>query len=133
MTAVVDASVVVAALIDQSATGMWAREQLKALPVAAPQLIMVETTQSLRRTRLRGRISGDLAAIAYADLLQLPLQLFPFRPFAERIWDLRHSVTPYDAWYVALAEALNVPLATLDIRLVQASGPACRFETPASD
>ncbi len=133
MTAVVDASVVVAALIDQGATGFWAREQLKALPVAAPQVITVETTHSLRHTRLRGRISGDLAAIAYADLLQLPLQLFPFRPFAERIWDLRHSVTPYDAWYVALAEALNVPLATLDIRLVQASGPACRFETPASD
>jgi len=133
MTAVVDASVVVAALIDHGATGMWAREQLQALPVAAPELITVETTQSLRRTRLRGRISGELAAIAYADLLQLPLQLFPFRPFAERIWDLCHYLTPYDAWYVALAEALNVPLATLDIRLVQASGPACRFETPASD
>jgi hypothetical protein len=36
---------------------------------------------------------------------------------SERIWGLRHNVAIYDGWYVALAEALNVPLATLDARL----------------
>ena len=36
-------------------------------------------------------------------------------------------------WYVALAEALNLPLATLDRRLVKAEGPKCRFLTPDSD
>jgi predicted nucleic acid-binding protein len=40
------------------------------------------------------------------------------------------SVTPDDAWYVALAEALDVPLATLDVRLAAASGPRCVFLTP---
>jgi predicted nucleic acid-binding protein len=39
-------------------------------------------------------------------------------------------VTSYDGWHVALAEALDLPLATLDGRLVKAEGPKCRFLTP---
>jgi predicted nucleic acid-binding protein len=49
--------------------------------------------------------------------MQLDMELFSFDPFADRIWELRHTVTSYDAWYVALAEALRLPLATLDARL----------------
>ena len=43
---------------------------------------------------------------------------------------LRENVTSYDAWYVALAEALDCPLVTLDRRLSRASGPTCEFITP---
>ena len=46
------------------------------------------------------------------------------------VWELRHTVTPFDAWYAALAEELDVPLATLDARLVRASGPRCPYVTP---
>jgi predicted nucleic acid-binding protein len=60
------------------------------------------------------------------------LELFSFEPFAERVWVLRHNVTSYDAWYVALAEVLRLPLATLDERLVKAKGPTCNFLTPQS-
>ncbi len=56
----------------------------------------------------------------------------PYEPFADRVWQLRHSVTPYDAWYVAIAEAFEVPLATLDHRLANAPGPRCSFSTPPS-
>ena len=35
-----------------------------------------------------------------------------------------------DAGYVALAEALDAPLATLDARLSRADGPRCAFELP---
>jgi predicted nucleic acid-binding protein len=42
-----------------------------------------------------------------------------------------NSVTSYDAWYVAVAEALGLPLATLETRLARAKGVACRFLTPA--
>jgi predicted nucleic acid-binding protein len=62
--------------------------------------------------------------------MQLDMELFSFDPFADRIWELRHTVTSYDAWYVALAEALGLPLATLDGRLSRAKGVACRFLTP---
>jgi predicted nucleic acid-binding protein len=41
-----------------------------------------------------------------------------------------HTVTSYDAWYVALAEALELPLATLDGRLSRARGVGCKFLTP---
>ena len=132
MKLVVDASVVVSALIDKDLTGMWAREQLKGDPVAAPQLILVESTNSLRRAEQVGNISGGLSALVYDDLLNLSFELYPFRPFAQRVWELRHTVTAYDAWYVALAEQLERPLATLDDRLTRAPGPTCRFVTPTS-
>ena len=51
-------------------------------------------------------------------------------PFAERIWELRANVTSYDAWYVAVAEAAGLPLATLDSRLARANGPNCKFILP---
>ncbi len=65
--------------------------------------------------------------MAYADLVDLRVELFPYAPFASRIWELRENVTCCDAWYVAVAEALGSPLATLDARLAKASGPRCRF------
>ena len=70
------------------------------------------------------------AAIAHRDLLRLDMETFPFAPFAERVWALRSSLTSYDAWYVALAEALGCPLATLDRRLSRAGGSACEFVVP---
>ena len=60
----------------------------------------------------------------------LDLRTHPFAPHAERVWALRHNLTAYDAWYVAVAEALDCPLATLDRRLSRASGPACEVLTP---
>jgi predicted nucleic acid-binding protein len=54
----------------------------------------------------------------------------PYPPFADRVWELRASVSAYDAWYVAVAEELACPLATLDARLSRAAGPRCAFELP---
>ena len=84
----------------------------------------------LRRGALAGSLSEDVAAVAHDDLLTLRVRLFPYEPFAQRVWELRHNVTSYDAWYVALAESLGAAVATLDARLAQASGPTCGFEVP---
>jgi predicted nucleic acid-binding protein len=62
--------------------------------------------------------------------MQLDIDLVPFEPFAGRIWELRHNVTSYDAWYVALAETLKLPLATLEEPLSKANGVTCAFLTP---
>ena len=130
MTLVVDASVVVAALIDGGPAGSWAEAVLVSDQIAAPHLMPAETANILRRADLSGEISSDAAALAHADLLKLRTALFAYEPFAERIWELRAHVTSYDAWYIALAESLDAPLATLDRRLARAQRTRCDFVTP---
>jgi predicted nucleic acid-binding protein len=129
VTVVVDASVVVAALIDSGPEGIWGEDVLGSDNLAAPHLMPVEAANILRLAALAGDISQDNASLAHADLLALRVELFSYEPFAARAWQLRNSVTAYDAWYVAIAEALDATLATLDRRLVRASGPLCRFRT----
>jgi predicted nucleic acid-binding protein len=129
VTLVVDASVVVAALVDSGPEGAWADGLLESENLAGPHLMPVEAANILRLAALSGVISQDNAALALADLLAIPIELFPYEPFALRAWELRANVTAYDAWYVALAEALGVPLATLDQKLTRASGPQCQFRT----
>jgi predicted nucleic acid-binding protein len=126
---VVDASVVVAALSDNGPEGVWAEQILSTNDLAAPHLMLVEAANVLRLAALAGDLSQDGASLAYADLLSLPVELYPYEPFALRVWELRANVTAHDAWYVALAETLSVTLATLDERLVRASGPRCEFST----
>ena len=130
MTLVVDATVVASALIDGGPEGVWAAEQLAAGPLVAPHHMPVEVASVLRRAVLRGEISQGVAALALQDLSDLRIELFPFAPFARRVWALRDNVSTYDAWYVALAEALEVPLATLDARLGRAPGCRCVFRCP---
>jgi predicted nucleic acid-binding protein len=130
MTLAVDASVAVAALIDNGMVGAWARAQLEGDQLIAPHLMPVETANILRRAALRGDISQDVASLAHTDLLALAVDLYPYEPFATRVWELRLNVTAHDAWYIALAEAFDVPLATLDGQLTRANGPRCKFTTP---
>ena len=89
MTVVVDASVVVAALASDDATGRWAESVLAGEPLAAPHLMPVEAASILHRAELAGEISADAASLAHADLRRLRVEYFPYDPFAERIWELR--------------------------------------------
>lgn len=128
---VVDASTVVAGLVDNGRDGLWAEDLLTSNVLAAPHLLPAEVGNVLRRAAQAGKISPDAATLAHADLASLRIDLFPYEPFAARIWDLRANVTSYDAWYVALAEYLGCPLATLDGRLARAAGVTCAIEVPA--
>jgi len=131
VTVVVDASTVVAALVDTGTDGAWAESVLVAEPLAAPHLLLVEVTNILRRAASAGQLSHDAAAFAHAHLIQLRVDLFDYEPLAERIWALGRNVTAYSAWYVALAESLGASLATLDRALGRAPGPSCPFLHPA--
>jgi predicted nucleic acid-binding protein len=131
VTLVVDASVVIAALIDGGSDGIWAEERLGSDNLAAPHLLPVEVANVLRRAVLAGEVSADSASLAHSDLLALAVDLFAYEPFADRVWELRSSVSAYDAWYVAIAELLDAPLATLDRRLSRAQGARCRFVVPS--
>lgn len=127
---VIDASVLVAGLADSGPEGRWAENVLREANHVAPELVLAEATNIFRRLEISGRLSQLAAGSAALDVVNLGLEVVPFEPFGERIWQLRHSCSAYDAWYVAVAEALDLPLATLDQRLANAPGPTCSFRLP---
>ena len=96
--------------------------------LAAPHLIDGEVLGIIRRDHLRGRLDLTAATQAVRDLSAWPGERFGHRPLLDRAWQLRANVRTWDALYVALAEALDAPLLTLDGRLARAAGLRCRIE-----
>lgn len=127
---VVDASVVVAALADAGPIGRWAEAVLESDYLAAPHHMPVEVANALHRLVLTGAITRDSAALSHRDLSRIRVELIPYGSVEARAWDLRENLTLYDAWYVALAEAVGCEMATLDARLTRAPGLRCRFLVP---
>ncbi len=126
---VVDASVLVYALIADDDTGERMRLRLDAeATVCAPEIIDLEVVNAWRRDLLAGRIGEDRSRLALEDLADLSLARMPHRPLMSRIWELRHNLTPYDAAYVALAESLNATLLTVDGRSTRAPSLRCEVE-----
>lgn len=132
MSVVVDSSVLIAVLIDSGPHGTWAEQVVSDRSLHAPELVRVEAMNVLRRLERKKLITTQEANSAADDLMRLEIVLFSFEPFADRIWELRHNLTSYDAWYVALAEGLKLPLATLDERLSRSNVGACDFLIPGS-
>jgi predicted nucleic acid-binding protein len=132
VSTVVDSSVLAAAILDSGPHGAWAEKVLTKGSLYAPQLARVEATNIFRRLERAKLITTPEANAAQDDLMQLDMELFSFEPFADRVWELRHNVTSYDAWYVALAEALKLPLATLDEPLSKSKKVTCEFLTPGA-
>ncbi len=133
MTLVIDASALVAALTDTGPEGRWARASTGSDSLAYPEVALAEATNTLRRLERAGVVTRGEADNAHRDLLEFNLDLHSYTPFAERVWGLRHNLSSYDAWYVALAEALDCPLVTLDRRLSRSPGPLCAFITPPNE
>ena len=59
---------------------------------------------------------------------ELDVERYSHEHFLDRMWQLRHNVSAYDAAYVALTEALSTVLVTGDGRLLRAPGLAIRIE-----
>lgn len=125
---VVDASVLVPALADDGPSGDVARARLHGEQAAAPDLVDLETASVLRRRVLAGALDLRRASLALADLTAMPLQRAAHRRLLSRCWELRDTLTVYDAAYVALAEALEAPLVTADRCLAAAPGVRCAIE-----
>ena len=77
---------------------------------------------SLRKSVARGNVTEAQAGDALVDFGDLALVRYPATNIIERIWELRSTLTPYDAAYVALSEALGVALVTTDSRLARSHG-----------
>jgi predicted nucleic acid-binding protein len=125
---VVDASVLAPALADDGLDGDRARARLRGEVLTAPEIIDLEVTSVLRRAAMGGRLPERRAGLALNDLVELPLRRAAHRPLLHRCWELHHTVTSYDAAYVALAEVLGVVLVTADARLSRAPGITCEVE-----
>lgn len=130
---VVDASVVVEALTNRGAVGTVAREVLdgRALRQSAA-IVRAEVVSALRSMARQGVVASDRARAAAARATALQLELHAFEPYLPRVWELRDNLSVYDAWYVAVAEALGTPLVTADARLAQAPGVRCPIEVLSS-
>ena len=125
---VVDASVAVNALADNTSDGDQARAALLADPdLAAPDLINVEVVSVLRKWWQKGHLSDESMREAIANLTALDVVRYPTLPLMSRAFELRANLAPYAAAYAALAEMLDCPLLTADARMANAPGPNCEF------
>lgn len=94
----------------------------------APHLIDVEILHALRRLALTGAVGEERLEAARADLDDITVTRYPLGSLADRVWQLRHQLTAYDATFIALAETLAAPLVTCDRRLARAGGHHAQVE-----
>jgi predicted nucleic acid-binding protein len=88
----------------------------------------LEVASVLRKQLAAGTVDDRRAQLALQDLADLPLRRASHLPLVARCWELRENLTVYDASYVALAEALEVPLLTADARIARAPALKCLVE-----
>ncbi len=110
-----DASAMVEALIGREV----GEELLDALTgdVHAPHLLDVEVLSRLRGLQLGGKLDPAVTEEIRRDHFALAINRYEVAPMADRIWQLRHQYTSYDAASLALAEAPDAPLYTCDVKL----------------
>ena len=127
---VLDASVVVELLINGSLADSI-REELAGREdsIIVPHLIDVEVMSALRRLAGSQRIDSHRGAQMLAALAELPAERYAHTPLIERIWQLRHNFTAYDAAYIALAEATGSVLYTCDEKLLRGHRARVRLFT----
>jgi len=118
---VVDASVIVALVANDLDPDRLGDEEL-----ATPHLIDSEVTNALRHLVLRGDPTDDQGSAALEGFMRLALTRYPADWLCNRLWELRHNVSAYDATYVALAEMIGASaLLTSDARLAHAPDVLC--------
>ncbi len=123
---VFDASVLVDALVVAGPRGDDARDVLHDRDVLrVPSIFGAEAASAVRSMHARGEINVGRARAALAGIRKVRTVQYVFEPLLERVWELRHNLTVYDGWYVALAETLGTSLVTADIRHTEAPGPHC--------
>lgn len=126
---VLDASGAVELLLNTAAGKRLAsRLDDPAESIHAPHLIDVEVAHVLRRYTLHGLLSTTRCERALDHWRELDVERYSHDLFLDRVWQLRHNVSAYDAAYVALTEALSTVLVTGDGRLLRTPGLAIPIE-----
>ncbi len=129
---IVDASCLYEVIVDAEQAEQVRARLASDTDHAAPHVIDVEVLSIVRRDRALGRLDSTAAHQAVEDLRDWPGERFGHRSLLERAWELRENVRAWDAVYVALAEALDATLLTLDRRLGRVQGLACAVDVVAT-
>ncbi len=127
---VLDASAAVDLLLGQPPARAIARALAPHPEAHVPEHFHVEAISALRRLRLHGGLSEQVAQRALRALSRLRAVRYPVLPLAEPIWALRGSLSAYDAAYLALAIRLDVALLTSDTGLAAAAREHGRLAEP---
>ncbi len=98
----------------------------------APSLIDYEMLAGIRKLNLRRELTDTDADALVASTRKLQIARHEAIRLGERMWSLRDNFSMYDGAYVALAEALGVPLMTTDLRLARAASAYCKVVVPKS-
>lgn len=118
---VIDASVAVEYLL-RTPLGVTLADTVENSSLAAPELLDPEVMSALRRAVLTGRLEEARAVMALGDLAIWPIDRISHRALALSAWEHYSNVCAYDAFYVAAAHAMGVPLLTADGRLARSTG-----------
>ena len=110
---VVDASAATEYLL-RTDLGLKLSEMLEGTSLMAPELLDVEVVSVLRRAVLHKKLGESRAALAIDDLMAWPIERIAHTGLVKEAWRHRHNVSAYDAFYVATARLLDVPLLTAD-------------------
>lgn len=123
---VIDASAVVEYLVALTLTDAATRLLHLAaegrVELWAPDLVYPESASALRKLVQLEAISDSAAEKAVGQLTELPVTAAATAALMPEVWKLRTFLTPYDACYVALADALGAELVTAE----QALAPELR-------
>lgn len=112
---VVDASVLVEVALGNPAATSTIRTLGGRRPVA-PELIDVEVANALKGHERAERLDRETVTGFVRSLLHAPIRRVSHRLLLQDAWDLRHRLSTYDAFYVALARRLDAPVVTCDRR-----------------
>ena len=127
--AVIDASILVVFYVADDPHHALVAERLKVGDALfAPAHLDAEIVSALRGMARSHPGLEEAVPSALAHLAGFAIRRMPLSPLLERMWELRHNITAYDAAYVALAERLDAVLITCDARLAAPSGPTCTFD-----
>jgi predicted nucleic acid-binding protein len=128
---VLDSSAVVDYLFAFDPNGSWVADRLaEDADVHVPHVVDVEVLGVVRRGLQNGAVTRTDGAEVLDELGLLPMRRYPHGPFLLRAWELRGHVNAADAIFIALAEALDAPLVTTDLRLARAAPRRVRVKVP---